>query len=680
VLDSIAAGMDDDALRRACAGAARPVGQLSPTIAERIGQAVPVTGENPQTLRFLLYEAVSAFVRQATGDRPTVVTLDDIHWADLPSLELLSYLTPSLAGRPLLLAAAYRDLPAERTEALDATLATVSREDVVHELALPGLGPADVADLVDPLLDGAATVPARERLVALLHERTGGNPFFVRQLVRLVLEDAPGHVDPLSVPVPAGVRHVVARRLAALPDDVRSLLAAAAVVGRDFDLRTAAHAAGMDVERALDATDEAARHGLVEARPVEGPDRRFVHALVQEVVLDGLPAGRAARLHARVADRLQRDGSAGPDELARHLWAARDVVGAAGVPALVAAADAAASVFALEQAEVHLRHALELVRTDAEPQPATELSLVLSLFRLIVTGRGWGDQEARAVIDRAMELAEAGAYGDDTARLWWSMFFYLLDRDDPSYVAVAHTLLAALEDEPGAPVRIGHASRAAVHLTGIFGALDEDDRDAALAHLRTARRHVEAAPAAELAAFDEHLHVMLLLIEGYWAAMTGDEARHRSTTDAAVALADADGRPFPRAVARTLAAASGPYVADPRFVHELAGQALDLAHRFGFGWLATIAACVHGWADAHLHGTTAEAARTIEGRLADIVAAGRRGNEAVLLLLLADVYALERRTDAARDALRRARLRPGPYRGLFVDLVDRRLARLGEVT
>ena len=336
-------------------------------------------------------------------------------------------------------------------------------------------------------------------------------------------------MDPGRLPAPPGVRHVVARRLAGLPAAARDLLAAAAVVGRDFDLRTAASAAEMAMADAMDAFDDAARHGLVESvvdgRPAAGSDRRFVHALVQEVVLDGLSAGRAARLHARVAARLERDGSAGPDVLARHLWAARELVGAAAVPALVAAAESAAGVYALEQAEVHLQHALELVRADPDGDPSTELSLLLRLFRLIMTGRGWGDAELRTVMDRAMELAEAGAFNDDNAQLWWSLFFFLLDRNDPSYVEVADALLEAIGEAPDptspagpadlpSSATVGHAARAVVHFASIYGALHRDDREPAQAHLRIARRHVEAAPAADLAAFDEHLHVMLLVIEG----------------------------------------------------------------------------------------------------------------------------------------------------------------------
>lgn len=659
VVDSIASTLDDAALRQACAGAARPVAQLSVSVAERTGLTAPIAGGDPEALRFLLYDAVATFVRQATGPAPVVITLDDVHWADRPSLELLSYLTPAVAAQPVLLVAAYRDLPAERTEALDATLATVAREDVAYELVLTGLGPSDIAGLLDP-------VPGRDDagLAAVLHQRTGGNPFFVRQLVRL-------GPDPASGPAPRGVRHVIARRLDALPASSRTLLDAAAVIGRDFDLRAAAAAAALPTDAALDAFDEAVRHGLVERGP-DG-DRRFVHALVQEVVADRLPAGRAARLHAGVAAGLERAGTAAPAELARHMWAARDLVGVAAVPSLVAAADAAAAVYAVEEAEVHLRHALELAAAD----PSTELSLRLSLFQLIVAVRGWGDAEVRPTVDRAMELAEAGGFRDGSARLWWSMFFYLLDRDDPSYVQVADRLLASIDDG------VGPAARAVVHLAAIFSALDADDRDTAHAHLVAARQQVEAAPADTLAAFDEHLHVMLLLIEGYWAAFAADDAAYRATTDAAIALADADGRPFPRAVARTLAAATGPYLDDPAFTHRLAGQALELDQRFGFGWLAAIGACVHAWAGAHADGAAddgaiAAAARTIEAQLAEILAHGRHGNESTLRLMLADVYALDGRDADARQALADARRQPGPYRGLMVDVIDRRERRLGK--
>ncbi len=673
VVESLAEGLDEDQLRRATAGSARPVAQLSQLLAERAGQLVPMTGDNPQTLRFLLYEAVSSFIRQATESAPVVITLDDIHWADVPSLELLSYLTPSLSARPVLVVAAYRDLPVDRTEGLDATLATVSREDIVEEVALAGLDPTDVALLTDDLLGTDNDTETRSRFVTLLHERTGGNPFFVRQLARLIVDAESYVTDPSDTPVPAGVRHVISSRLHGLPPAVDSLLAAGAVIGREFDLRTAAAAAGLPLDEALEAYDQAAQHGLVEG---EAGSRRFVHALVQEAVLDALPTGRSARLHADVAARLERDGTATPDELARHLWAARDLVGAAAVPALMSAAGSAASVFAHEQAEEHLRRALTLVRTAVPPEPGMELTVLLSLFRLIVTARGWGHSDARAVVDRAMDLAEAGTYDDQSARLWWSLFFFLLDRDDKSYVEVASTLLSSFADLPPT-VGPGPAARAAVHLQNIFSALARDDRETAEDHLRTARALIDVAPIADLAAYDEHLHVMLLLIEGYWAALHDDLAGYRSATEAAIALAEADGRPFPRAVARTLAAvAAAPYLYDPAYVHEYASAALDLDNRFGYAWLGAVAEATDAYATGLLRGTPADAVETLTRMLESVEAAGRRGNVGVLLLMLADLYAADGRDDDARKALHRAREEPGPYQGLVIDVIDRKLSHL----
>ncbi|HEY0643980.1 MAG TPA: BTAD domain-containing putative transcriptional regulator, partial [Nocardioides sp.] len=116
IVDSVAAHLGDPELESLVATRARPVAQLSAAIAGRVGLDVPSHDDNLHAVRFLLYEAVSTYLGRA-ADGPLVVLLDDIHWADLPSLELLSYLTPYLATRPLLLVAAYRDLPSDTTEA-----------------------------------------------------------------------------------------------------------------------------------------------------------------------------------------------------------------------------------------------------------------------------------------------------------------------------------------------------------------------------------------------------------------------------------------------------------------------------------------------------------------------------------------------------------------------------------
>jgi DNA-binding SARP family transcriptional activator/CTP:molybdopterin cytidylyltransferase MocA len=672
VVDSVAARLGDLELEQLVSTRARPVAQLSPAVAGRVGVDVLPPGDTLGAMRFPLYEAVSTYLGRAT-DGPLVVLLDDIHWADLPSLELLSYLTPSLATRPLLLVAAYRDLPSDTSEALDATLATVFREDVTSEVHLGGLAQGDVAVLAADLLATAAHPERHERFADVLYERTAGNPFFVCQLARLLLEEGPPAATS-PAPVPPGVRHVIASRLKPLPAAVTSLLDSAAVIGREFDLRTAATVAGIELEDALDAYDVAAQHGLVE--PTEDGGHTFVHALVQEVVLERLPAGRASRLHGAVAQLLEQEGASPPAVVATHTWAARDVLGPAAVESQLAAADAATAVCAHEQAEVHLRRALHLVRQASPPDPDAELSVLLTLLRLIITSRGWGHHGARAVADRALHLAEAGAFNDDNARLWWSLFFLLIDQDDQaSYVDVARSLLAAC-GAPDPHGRIGNASRASVHLMAIFDALSTDDRDAAHRHLTRAGELIEAATAAETSAYDENLHVMYHLIEGAWFGMQGDGDAHQRAVEAAVALADADGRPFPRAVARALGAVQAFYSPGHDYLRELAVPALDLCLRFGFGWLTTVAESVHEWSEALSGGEGTRTVAALQTRLEDMTRGGRNGTRSTMLALLGDVHAALGEPDLARETYLQARQDPGPYRQLFIALLDRRMASL----
>jgi DNA-binding SARP family transcriptional activator/tetratricopeptide (TPR) repeat protein len=693
VLESAAASLDDEDLVRATEGAAAPVAQLSPSIAQRTGRMVPITGDSAQGLRFVLYEAVSTFLGRAGHGVPTVITLDDIQWADLPSLELLSYLTPTLETRQLMLVAAYRNLLADSTEALSATLATVSREAAVEEISLTGLPPAAVAELAEDLFAAGGKDLARAQLVEVLQQRTGGNPFFVRQLARLMLDAGPEATDPSATLVPPGVGHVITQRVSGLSERAQQFLSAAAVVGREFDLRLAAAAAGMTTEDALDSFDEAGRHGLVESAPDTAGSSRFVHALVHEVLLGGLPVGRAARLHARVADQLRDIPSTPPDALAEHLWAARDIVGAEGVPAHLAAADAATGLFSYAQGESYLRRALQLLQTSSSSDPHTMLVVLLSLFRVIAIDRGWGDKDARQVVHQATALIDAGSLQDDTARLWWSLFFSLLDCDDSdAYVEVSRALSGTLEGleagcDPSASNDVchdleghgpGHAARAAVHVMAVFAHLADGDETGAEEELRHARRHVDAAAPAQLAAYDEHLHVMLLLIEGYWAALVGDLQANRAAASAAVALADADGRPFPRAIARTLAIAGLPYLDDPMAENavERVGAAVRLANRFGFGWLARSSGVFQAWADALSGGDAAEAARSIEQFIDDLRAFNRHGNVSISLLQLADVKVQMGRREEARSALRSAIERPGPYRSMVARIYVKRLAQL----
>ena len=169
---------------------------------------------------------------------------------------------------------------------------------------------------------------------------------------------------------------------------------------------------------------------------------------------------------------------------------------------------------------------------------------------------------------------------------------------------------------------------------------------------------------------------MVCMIDAAWAGLLGDTDSQRAAIEAAVALADADGRPFPRAVARSLGAATGAYSNDPVYFGELATQALEMDHRFGFGWLATVAESIRDWSSALQGHADPDIVSALKSRRDQIVASGRNATDSIMLLMLGDVHAAHGRVDDAREAFLLARTHPGPYRGLEVDLVDRRLDAL----
>lgn len=311
--------------------------------------------------RFRLYRSVAAVVRAAAAERPLALFLDDLHWADTPSLELLRFLATELVDRPAAVVLTYRQAePRERHRLLD-TLGALAGHAVIERVVLTGLGANHVGEFI-AVVTGADVAPA---LASAVHRRTEGNPFFMTEVVRLLESEGSLSDDARSAAaersqVPVGVRDVTRRRLSHLPESTRRLLELAAVAGREFDLDALAAASTTDDETALDDLEPALVSGMV--LEVGEPLRwyRFSHALVRDALYDELSGTRRARLHARVAEALEV--SRGPDdaavELARHVYLARQVVGAEKcIPYLLRAAEAAMLRLAHERAEQHLRRA-----------------------------------------------------------------------------------------------------------------------------------------------------------------------------------------------------------------------------------------------------------------------------------------------------------------------------------
>ncbi|HEX5945637.1 MAG TPA: BTAD domain-containing putative transcriptional regulator [Acidimicrobiales bacterium] len=377
--------------------------------------------------RFRLFEAVAALIAQSAAERPLMVVLDDLQWADLPSLELLTFLAGHLTDEPVLLACTVRELEVGRNDAVVEALAALSRAHDTRRITLRGISHVATAALV-------ATAAGREvepEVTAAIQHRAEGNPFFATELARLVVaerdrDEALGAVS-AGGSVPAGVRDVVRRRIALLPEGTVRLLQIAAVVGRDVDLDLLVNAAGEDLDAVLDGIDPAVVHRLLAPVPDRLGTFRFAHALVREVLADDVSALRRARIHLRVAEAIEATTGDQDDDtaeiLAEHLWAAAPIgLGQRAAVALERAAEVAVRRYAFEAAEGMLDRAVQLRRTAGGSARDIEAEM-LAASRLLSIQRslhGYGSVAESPVLRRAKDLAQRAGRVDGLARLLWT--------------------------------------------------------------------------------------------------------------------------------------------------------------------------------------------------------------------------------------------------------------------
>ncbi|RFU36623.1 transcriptional regulator, partial [Actinomadura logoneensis] len=270
--------------------AARSPGRFAADLAPLLTDTGPADADATAG-RFRLRRAVWKWLAAVAAERPVAVVLDDLHWADAATLELLGGCLGLRA--PILVVAAYR---ADESARLTETLAALARARPLR-LALPGLDTEAVAELV------RTECEADEETIAGIAERTGGNPFYVRESARLL--NGEGALVALSE-VPEGVRDVLRRRLARLPEGGVSVLRLAAVAGRESSVDVLVKAADTDEDGVLDALDAGVISGLLDE---PGPGVvRFVHALVRDTLVADLSRLRAARMHARIASALEGTG------------------------------------------------------------------------------------------------------------------------------------------------------------------------------------------------------------------------------------------------------------------------------------------------------------------------------------------------------------------------------------
>jgi AAA ATPase domain len=368
--------------------------------------------------RFRLFEGVTRFLVNIAraGEPGLLLALEDLHCADEASLWLLEHLGRRLSEVPLLVVATCRAAPADRSQTFTEVMTGLHRARQCEQLDVSPFSAQEAGRLVEHL---AGASPARAVIEALNHQ-TGGNPFFLEEVVRNLQTEGRDLADEHSVtvvPVPESVRQVIGVRLSRLhPESVRALQLAAAL-GDPFSFDALAAAAGAALAPLLDWLDEASASGFV--REEGSGDYHFSHALVRETVYTGLSSPRRALLHAQVAQKLEvlykANAVAHAGELAHHfLLGGRqaDLMKAMGYA--LQAADRATAQTAFEEAVRYYQMALDAHEKSDERDEASRCEMLLALA---TASRKAGDlQRCDEINLAAAEAAKAAGLPDMLAR------------------------------------------------------------------------------------------------------------------------------------------------------------------------------------------------------------------------------------------------------------------------
>jgi hypothetical protein len=433
-----------DLLREQAAVLGRVMPELAP-----VGAPSP-HGEDPAA-RYVLFEAVARALIAGAERAPLLLIIDDLHWADEPTLLMLRHVARGAEHARLLILGSYRTTEVPGTEKVVRSLGDLAREVPFERIPLAGLEDAEVTEMISTLLGRRSSLP----LGAAMRRDTAGNPLFVDQLLRHleaegVLVERGGELI-LAAPeegfgLPDSVTELVGTRLSALRDETVATLRTAAVIGREFADELVSAVDDRPADDVLGALEEATAAGLVEE--IDAGRHAFVHALVREAIQERMGLTRRRRVHRRVAEVLEA-GHGDPAELAHHFLAAGDR--AKGLDYSVASAERALTQLAYEDAAAHYERALTALGA-ADRQRRCELLLALGDAQ----SREGDTPASKQTYREAAELAEALELPEPLAQAalgYGGRLIWEVSRDDPHLVPLLERALARI-GEADSPLRV----------------------------------------------------------------------------------------------------------------------------------------------------------------------------------------------------------------------------------
>jgi class 3 adenylate cyclase len=589
--------------------------RLTRELPRRLPEVAEPESSDPETERFLLFSAVAGALVELAASTPLCLVLDDLHWADSQSVALLKHVVSAAESSALQVIVAFRDSDLAKEHPLNAVLADLRRIEGVERIALQGLGAAEVSEVMAEAaghqLDADAMVLAGE-----IASETGGNPFFVGEVLRSLVESERLLYDPTTerwsvdrtapLGLPESVRDVIAHRVKRLGDEAQEVLTLAAVIGRTFELELLVQLTETESEL-LDWLEAAVAASLLDESSERVGRFRFVHSLINQTLYEGLGATRRSGMHHRVALALEELYGEDPGErvaeLALH-WrlaaverpkAAHYAV-RAGRRALDSLAPAeAATLFAdaldllgpVEDAErcralIGLGEAQQLTGDPAYRTTllhAAEIASALDAADLaaaaaLANTRGFTsligdlDDERVAAIERAVELDDRSDVGRraQLLALQSQELLYEHDRARRQALATEAIELAGGIADPRVKARV---------LQHAFYGLWGPDKLSVRATL--ANDLLASARAAEDRALEFWANLLLLHV----SFETGDFARAQTARDRQQELAAALSQPTPTWVAQVGVAAWALVEGDLVAGEQLARQALELGNSAG---------------------------------------------------------------------------------------------------
>ena len=371
-----------DQLREDMETGAAEISEILPELSSKLGGLEKPPALNQDQARFRLFFSIATFLKNISRRKPLVIVLDDLHWADESSLLLLEFLGQEIADSSLIVVGTFRDVEVTASHPLTQTLGSLVREPSFQRIQLEGFTRQEVGEFVESR-SGITVVGAA---IGSLHQRTGGNPLFIGEVVSAVGHNEIRESENWVASIPEALRGAISRNINLLSSASQQILRNASVIGLDIDLALLKAVTSEITDREFfGGLDEVLGRRIIESLSDEHAGYRFGHALVQQAVYEEIPPMQRAQVHAVVAKALedlhQHNLVGHAAELAYHFSEAEALLGTEKIVRYsLMAGESALEAYGYEDAVAHYRRGLatrDIPTSGTESAPDEEAAALL---------------------------------------------------------------------------------------------------------------------------------------------------------------------------------------------------------------------------------------------------------------------------------------------------------------